>query len=80
MNSLKKSIGFLLVSFCLITCNDNKPNAEEENRIIREQFDSVNKKLDSMNNKIEKGIDSAILSIDSLLEEVKKKKQNTPTK
>ena len=78
MNSLKKSIGFLLVSFCLITCNDNKPNAEEENRIIRQQFDSVNRKLDSMNNKIETGLDSAIRSIDSLLEAVKKKRQSTP--
>ena len=78
MNSLKKSLWFLLISFSLVNCNDNKPNVEEENRIIREQFDSVNKKLDSMNNKFGKGIDSAIHSIDSLLEEVKKKKQNTP--
>ena len=74
MNSLKKNLGFLLISFSLINCNDNRPNTEEENRIIRQQFDSVNKKLDSMNNKIEKGIDSAIHNIDSLLEEVKKKK------
>jgi len=74
MNRLKKSLGFLLISFSLINCNGNKPDAEEENRIIRQQFDSVNKKLDSMNSKIEKGIDSAIHDIDSLLEEVKKKK------
>jgi len=74
MDSLKKSGGFLLFSLSMITCNNNKPNVEEENRIIRQQFDSVNKKLDSMNNKIEKGIDSAIHNIDSLLEEVKKKK------
>ena len=74
MDSLKKTLGVLLISFSLINCNDNTPNVEEENRIIRQQFDSVNKKLDSMNKKIEKGIDSAIHNIDSLLEEVKKKK------
>ena len=74
MDSLKKSLAFLLISFSMINCNDNTPNVEEENRIIRQQFDSVNKKLDSMNKKIEKGIDSAIHNIDSLLEEVKKKK------
>ena len=78
MNSLKKSLGILLVSFGLINCNNNKPNVEEENRIIRQQFDSVNRKLDSMNNKIETGLDSAIRSIDSLLEAVKKKRQSTP--
>ena len=74
MNSLKKSLGCLLIFFSWTSCNDNNRNAEEENMIIRQQFDSVNKKLDSMNNKIEKGIDSAIQNIDSLLEEVKKKK------
>ena len=74
MDSLKKTLGVLLIFFSLINCNDNTPNVEEENRIIRQQFDSVNKKLDSMNKKIEKGIDSAIHNIDSLLEEVKKKK------
>ena len=74
MDSLKKTLGVLLIFFSLINCNDNTPNVEEENRIIRQQFDSVNKKLDSINKKIEKGIDSTIHNIDSLLEEVKKKK------
>jgi len=74
MTSLKKKLGILLISFSMINCYDNTPNVEEQNRIIRQQFDSVNKKLDSMNNKIEKGIDSAIHNIDSLLEEIKKKK------
>ena len=54
MDSLKKTLGVLLISFSLINCNDNTPNVEEENRIIRQQFDSVNKKLDSINKKIEK--------------------------
>ena len=75
MNSKVRCLGFLLITFSLINCNDdNEPTVEEKNRIIRQQFDSIDKKLDSMNNKIEKGIDSAIHNIDSLLEEVKKKK------
>jgi len=74
MDNLKKILCIFLTSLSLINCSDNKPGVEEQNRIIRQQFDSVNKKLDSMNNKIEKGIDSAIHNIDSLLEEVKKKK------
>ena len=69
-----RGLGFLLISFGLMNCNNNKPTVEERNKIIRQQFDSVNKRLDSMNNKIEKGIDSTIHNIDSLLEELKKKK------
>ena len=65
--------GIFFICLVLTSCNDNKQKAEEKNRIIRNEFDSMNKKLDSMNMKIEKGLDSAIHNIDSLLLELDKK-------
>ena len=64
---------FILLSFLLVACNDDEQVAEK-NRIIREQFDSINRKTDSFNRKVQHELDSAIQNIDSLLMEVQKKK------
>ena len=47
----------------------------EQNRIIRQRFDSIDNELDSFNKKVQQRADSAIHNIDSLLMELDKKKQ-----
>ena len=47
----------------------------EQNRIIRERFDSIDREMDSFNKKMQRGVDSAIHDIDSLLMELDKKKE-----
>jgi len=70
-----KRLGILFFSFILYSCADSGDNSAEKNRIIREQFDSVSHSLDSVNSRIQKGADSAIEKIDSLLRELDKKKK-----
>jgi hypothetical protein len=68
-----KRLVILFFSFMLLGCTDNEQNEVEKNRIIRQQFDSIDHSLDSVNNRIQKGADSAIQKIDSLLRELDNK-------
>jgi hypothetical protein len=63
----------LFFSFILLGCTDNEQNELEKNRIIRQRFDSIDHSVDSLNNRIQKGADSAIQKIDSLLRELDNK-------
>ena len=65
----------LFFSFILFGCANSEQNEAEKNRIIRQQFDSIDHSLDSVNNRIQKGADSAIKKIDSLLRELDNKKK-----
>jgi hypothetical protein len=65
----------LFFSFILFGCADNEQNEAEKNRIIRQRFDSIDHSLDSVNNRIQKGADSAIQKIDSLLRELDNKSE-----
>jgi Tfp pilus assembly protein PilO len=68
-----KRLVILFFSFILSGCTDSEQNEVEKNRIIRQQFDSIDHSLDSVNNRIQKGADSAIQKIDSLLRELDNK-------
>ena len=68
-------LGILFFSFILYGCADSGDNEAGKNRIIHQQFDSIGHSLDSVNNRIQKGADSAIQKIDSLLRELDKKKK-----
>jgi hypothetical protein len=70
-----KRLVILFFSFILLGCTDNEQNEVEKNGIIRQQFDSIDHSLDSVNNRIQKGADSAIQKIDSLLRELDNKKK-----
>ena len=65
----------LFFCFILFGCGDSEQNEAEKNRIIRQQFDSIDHSLDSVNNRIQKGADSAIQKIDSLLRELDNKSE-----
>jgi hypothetical protein len=65
-----KRLNILFFSFILLGCAENE---SEKNRIIYQQFDSIDHSLDSVNNRIQKGADSAIQKIDSLLRELDNK-------
>ena len=59
----------------LISCNETDQNTIEQNEMIRQRFDSIDKELDSFNKKMQQGVDSAIGVIDSFIMELDKKKQ-----
>jgi hypothetical protein len=63
----------LFFCFILFGCANSEENEVEKSRIIRQQFDSIDHSLDSVNNRIQKGADSAIQKIDSLLRELDNK-------
>jgi flagellar hook-associated protein FlgK len=65
----------LFFCFILFGCTSSGENEVEKSRIIRQQFDSIDHSLDSVNNRIQKGVDSAIQKIDSLLRELDNKKK-----
>ena len=72
---LMRNTLFFILFVVLISCNDTNENVMEQNRIIRQRFDSIDRKLDSFNKKMQQGADSAIRNIDSLLLELGKKKK-----
>jgi hypothetical protein len=75
-----KRLVILFFSFILLGCTDSEQNEVEKNRIIRQQFDSIDHSLDSVNNGIQKGADSAIQKIDSLLRELDNKSETEKKK
>jgi hypothetical protein len=75
-----KRLVILFFSFMLLGCTDNEQNEVEKNRIIRQRFDSIDHSLDSVNNRIQKGADSAIQKIDSLLRELDNKSETEKKK
>jgi hypothetical protein len=75
-----KRLVILFFSFMLLGCTDNEQNEVEKNRIIRQQFDSIDHSVDSVNNRIQKGADSAIQKIDSLLRELDNKTERNKKK
>lgn len=72
---LMKYILLFIVIATLISCNEIDQNTIEQNEMIRQRFDSIDKELDSFNKKMQQDADSAIGTIDSLLMELDKKKQ-----
>ena len=70
-----KRLIILFLAFILFGCSDSEENEAEKNRIIHRQFDSIGHSLDSVNNRIQKGADSAIQKIDSLLRELDNKSE-----
>lgn len=74
MKSLRSCLTILFACFILISCNEHEQNIEEKNRVIRQRFDSIGRELDSINRKLQRGADSALHDIDSLLKELDNKK------